>query len=423
MMNNIFIILEKFKRINIIFTTILFPVFTLYTEQGISQNGWFQQNSGTTYTLTGISFINPNTGFICGYQGIILKTTNGGTNWTQVSIPYNNYYDIIMLSESNIITGGVLPPVYRSSNSGLNWFNVDSSALTNIIFCNEQTGWISSTNILKTTNGGLNWNHYNLYNNRRPQGVYFADSLTGYAYGQNSGYPPPNPYINFVQKTTNGGMNWTEIISIYNSGSVLYGEIYFINAMTGFLGEWGKISKTDNGGINWREYDTPGWRLIEDIFFINPLTGWCVPDLAYTTNGGANWTSSLNGFFYKVFFINQNTGWVCGENGLIYKTTNGGTTNILQSLIQISSTFLLKQNYPNPFNPITNIKFDLPKSTDVRISVFDITGKEVAVLVNERLAAGTYATNWDASGFSSGVYFYKMSAGDFVETRKMMVVR
>ena len=85
--------------------------------------------------------------------------------------------------------------------------------------------------------------------------------------------------------------------------------------------------------------------------------------------------------------------------------------------------FFLHQNYPNPFNPSTTIKFELPKSSDVRLSVFDMLGREVSVLVNERRDAGVHEVKFDASGFSSGVYFYRLRAGDFVETRKLVLVR
>ncbi len=90
---------------------------------------------------------------------------------------------------------------------------------------------------------------------------------------------------------------------------------------------------------------------------------------------------------------------------------------------EIQTGFKLSQNYPNPFNPDTKIEFDVPKISDVRVSVIDVTGKEVAVLVNKSLSAGTYVTEWNASGFSSGVYFYRMVTDGFQETRKMMLVR
>ncbi len=85
--------------------------------------------------------------------------------------------------------------------------------------------------------------------------------------------------------------------------------------------------------------------------------------------------------------------------------------------------FKLHQNYPNPFNPSTTINFAIPKSLMVRISVFDILGKEVEVLVNEQLTAGTYKTEWNASKYSSGVYFYSITSGEFNEVKRMILTK
>jgi hypothetical protein len=90
---------------------------------------------------------------------------------------------------------------------------------------------------------------------------------------------------------------------------------------------------------------------------------------------------------------------------------------------EVPSKFSLSQNYPNPFNPTTTIKFDIPKSSEVKISIYDITGKELEVLVNEKLQAGTYQTTWNASNFSSGVYFYRLQTEDFSETKKLILLK
>ena len=90
---------------------------------------------------------------------------------------------------------------------------------------------------------------------------------------------------------------------------------------------------------------------------------------------------------------------------------------------EIPSKYSLNQNYPNPFNPITNIKFDIPKTTHAKVIIYNALGKEVATLVNEKLSAGSYEVDWDASGYPSGVYFYKLTAGDFNETKKMILLK
>jgi enterochelin esterase-like enzyme len=98
-------------------------------------------------------------------------------------------------------------------------------------------------------------------------------------------------------------------------------------------------------------------------------------------------------------------------------------TAIKDSKISSLSSFMLSQNYPNPFNPSTTIQFDLPKTTEVSLKVLNILGEEVATLVSDRLSAGSYSYNWDASDLASGVYLYRLQAGDYVETRKMVVMR
>jgi hypothetical protein len=98
-------------------------------------------------------------------------------------------------------------------------------------------------------------------------------------------------------------------------------------------------------------------------------------------------------------------------------------TSVERSAADLPSSFALGQNYPNPFNPSTTIKYELPKSSMVKLSVYDILGREVATLVNELKQPGTYAVQFDASSVTSGVYFYRMHAGGYTDTRKLLVLR
>ena len=87
---------------------------------------------------------------------------------------------------------------------------------------------------------------------------------------------------------------------------------------------------------------------------------------------------------------------------------------------EIPEKFQLYQNYPNPFNPITNIRFGLPKASDVKLIVYDISGRKFAVPVNETLNAGEYSADWDASNYPSGIYLYKLTGGNYTESKKMI---
>jgi len=87
------------------------------------------------------------------------------------------------------------------------------------------------------------------------------------------------------------------------------------------------------------------------------------------------------------------------------------------------SGYVLEQNYPNPFNPSTTIRYAIPQSAQVSLKVYDVLGREVATLVNARQSAGVYVANFDATALPSGMYFYRLQAGSFSETRKMMLIK
>jgi hypothetical protein len=97
----------------------------------------------------------------------------------------------------------------------------------------------------------------------------------------------------------------------------------------------------------------------------------------------------------------------------------GNTTN--QKIIPV--VFSLDQNYPNPFNPVTSIKYSIPKQSAVKLLVYDVVGREVATLVNSTLQAGNYEAEFDGTNLASGVYFYRIEAGDFKDVKKMVLIK
>jgi hypothetical protein len=90
---------------------------------------------------------------------------------------------------------------------------------------------------------------------------------------------------------------------------------------------------------------------------------------------------------------------------------------------EIPEQYSLEQNYPNPFNPVTNIRFDVAKSSNVSLKIYDAAGNEIAVLVNQDLNAGTYNYDFNAANYPSGVYFYVLTAGEFTSTKKMVLIK
>jgi len=117
-------------------------------------------------------------------------------------------------------------------------------------------------------------------------------------------------------------------------------------------------------------------------------------------------------------------------NGVVYGDTAMPIVGIINPISEIPAEFSLHQNYPNPFNPSTKIKFDTPPQPSpkgreqwVRLVIYDILGREITTLVNERLKPGTYEVEWDGSNSTSGVYFYKLVTSDYIETKKMVLVK
>ena len=135
------------------------------------------------------------------------------------------------------------------------------------------------------------------------------------------------------------------------------------------------------------------------------------------------WTSGLIQTFTNV------------QPNRIINVIEGQSIGIRQINENVPQNYTLEQNYPNPFNPSTKIKFNIPNvdqrhafdltnnTINVKLSVYNTLGKEVSVLVNKQLLPGNYEFTFDASEFTSGIYFYKLSAGDFTETKKMLLVK
>jgi photosystem II stability/assembly factor-like uncharacterized protein len=228
--------------------------------------------------------------------------------------------------------------------------------------------------------------------------------------------------------TTNAGANW--IMTKRDSFVVFnwnYGYIRFLNGTTGYFND-GFLKKTTNSGYNWTNCDST--YNIKSFYFVNPTTGWVTgsynTQIRRTTNGGLNWTlqqSQNASHLYSVYMVDALTGYAVGANGTIVKTVTGGVTSVEKIGSEIPSEYELEQNYPNPFNQSTMFNVRCSMTGRVKVSVYDVTGKEVAVLINEELKAGVYEVRFDAGDLPSGIYFYRMEAGRFTETKKFILLK
>lgn len=291
-------------KIFIRFIALLILTSTLNFAQWVSQ-----KPEGITSNLMSVHFANETTGWAVGYTSTILKTTDGGTNWTaQTSPEYCDFNAVYSVDENNVFAigwgGGGKGAIFKTTDGGANWYvhSVDmDDQYMSIYFADSNTGWIvcSGSKILKTTDGGITWG---------PQSIGIDDLL------------------------------W-------------FRSVFFIDQYTGWIvGEAGRIFKTTDGGTNWIE-QASGWsEYLHSVFFLDYNNGWAVgynSVVLHTSDGGANWTVQSSGRpISSVYFTDTNNGWGSGVNGKIFKTTNGGTdweeqetgiTSILRSIYMYDS--------------------------------------------------------------------------------------
>jgi photosystem II stability/assembly factor-like uncharacterized protein len=406
---------------------------------------WNYFQTTTTSQITDVQFI-ANLGWATHSGMGMVLTSNSGINWTSVSFndttfttTFNGVYFINNLT--GWVVGGALQ-IRKTTNGGLNWVRQVpppiAGVLNNVFFLDVNTGFAIGRKtanynscILRTINGGLNWNEIIAATSSENElfGQYWFNSSTGWICGKS-----------FLKKTTDGGLNYTDYYASVpptSNGINALLCINFINNQTGWIGgsnlDHQNIYKTTNGGLNWIFQNNPvaqfTYSQINSIKFIDANLGWAAHGtpssgaIMVTTNGGANWTieNSTSTWFDCLCTYNDAVIYCGAAGGVIWYSSIPSSVKKINK--EIPNNFSLSQNYPNPFNPFTNIKFEIVNSEDVSLIIYDITGKKVVVLVNEKLQAGTYEINWDATEFSSGIYFYKMEAGGFAQIKKMILIK
>lgn len=281
----------------------LFPILLLLVLPILAQ--WEIQDHFPEGTyLNDVYFVNDTIGWVVGFEGTIFKTTNAGQSWMDQSVRSANliFYDVFFVDRDNGWIAG--------------YFYVDLGGYWGVIY--------------HTSDGGENWNeqlHEGGYG--AIFGIFFTDTLNGVAV--DSGWPG-------ILKTNNGGDEW----NVYPSNWYSLNSVFFINDTLGWIGGWESIKYTNDGGENWYIQSTLPNIDIKDVHFTDVNKGWAVGEILNnetgifykTINGGNAWNETevfdnpLNG----VFFVNSNYGWTVGDNGYIGYTIDGGDTWYNQSV-------------------------------------------------------------------------------------------
>lgn len=419
------------KLLTLLFSFLIFSNF-LYSET------WTELTSGTTNALYSVSASNDHNVWVCGASGTVLRSVNGTTFQSVGSAPISNtlaLYNIFGIdSLTALVTGSnsTATFVYRTSNGGANWvqvFTQNGGFIDAILMGNSQAGFMVGDpvggrwSLWGTITGGVTWDSAQF---RLPQSgteagwnnAFFFDNVSQAVwFGTNNSR---------IYRSTNLILWSTETTTGETNSSALW----FTSPTNGMMGG-DSILLTTNSGATWSVTSSlmPGTAVITGISGIG--TNWWVVRQASTVyataNNGTNWNTSYTAPAGNYSHISQSRG---GAPTLYAVRDNGGiskATDLLVNIVPVSNgvpeKFGLKQNYPNPFNPATIITYDLPIGADVKLAVFDELGRQVMTLVDKKQSAGRYEVRFDGSGLSSGVYFYKIEAGTFSQTKKLMLVK
>jgi len=400
----------------------------------LAQSGWIKQQTNTKKGLTGIFFLDNNTGWAVGDSGIILNTNNGGDYWNKQVYSVGSFmFSVLFINPSTGWVGGFTNShltgfLLKTTTGGFQWTSISMGEPYEIftfrgdtIWCATHTGFVACS-----TNGGYTWTFQEVNTHCELYTVYFVNPLIGWTGGgvyQGQGY---------IYKTTNSGNSWfLQFIPLNNHVK----SMYFINSLTGFAVTLnGYIYKTTTGGIDWTVLLSNVNYTLFRVKFPDSNTGYTTGTnnkILKTTNNGLNWINQLlpsnissSTTYFQMSFTSPNVGWVVGDSGIILKTTNGGEPIGIQQISnQIPENYLLLQNYPNPFNSSTQIEYSIIKSSFIKLFIFNIEGKLIDILVNEYQLYGTYKVDFGGGNLSSGIYFYKIEAENFSDTKKMILIK
>jgi photosystem II stability/assembly factor-like uncharacterized protein len=388
---------------------------------------WLQQGI-VNKDLNSTHFWNAYLGYAVGEDGTIIKTTNGGVIWySQISSSDKELKAVQFLKSDIGFTSGVSGSVQKTINGGVTGppfavagkitFPSGSPVTAGIVKALKYNPVTNTVIVLDSSPIDANGDYI-----MRSLPVDSVDIMV-FPNDEDEDNPPPPRFVpTYYTNSVEGTISWQQSRTLYTSTNLFNINIR-VFPITGTGG-----SGTISGGV----YEAP------------PYTGALQTAIVYAMSGNEfkGYSISRAGGPYDVDNIPTNTsyrmicdrmGYFGAERNVALGTVNLDTINFYMTGIgvigiepsggTIPQSYSLGQNFPNPFNPATKISIDIPKTSMVKLSVYDMLGKEIEVLVNTELKAGRYTASWNASKYSSGIYFYRIHTSEFTDTRKMILVK
>jgi photosystem II stability/assembly factor-like uncharacterized protein len=381
---------------------------------------WIPCTNGTYEgELYSLFFPDSLTGYVAGNRtpegGFIMKTINGGENWSGPINLYNDVRSIYFTSKKEGFAVG-LNYIGKTTDGGSTWIkqtNETNLFLNSVFFTNPNTGYIAAGDfgaghgaIIKTIDAGSSWSPtlFNISLNS----IYFPTPDIGYAVGLDAG-----GYYGSIIKTTDGGETWIDPIRIPAEQK----SVFFINNDTGFVAGEYRIHKTIDGGATWTTVGPYCGTSYTSIFFSSPLKGYAVDDrgnIYKTMDGGSSWKSDSSltaNSLYSVFCTNNNTAYVAGSGVSILKS--GIKPNGIEEKQGYRRRFSLN---PNPAtNKITISTNEIPEE-EIHVTIYTLEGKKLV----DKTSRFRNQTELDIGSLSVGLYLVKIKAGPLVEIDKLV---
>ena len=418
--------------------------------------------------------LNGNSMFVATNTEGVFYSSDNGANWMGISnglpdheVGFENAFGVT----NNSLFVGTIHGVYRSTDNGENWINTSNG----LVFLDVGGGTrsdagtflVNGNNIFAGTGGGVfrstddgaNWKAVNkgltqsgssslvlalgLINNTifaGSNGIYYStdegdnwksadSSLTDYWF-ISFGISGTNIFAgsyNGVFRSTDNGINWKMANNGIPSRASVVGFAVIGDTVLAGL-ENGGIYYTIDDGNSWSQLENvPNCRMtvLENIG--NKILVGHFGGAFYSRNNGASWSGLTNGIGnfgigVQAFCASGNYLFIALVDG-IWRQPLSILSSVKNTNTEIPKQFTLSNNYPNPFNPTTTIEYSLPISSLVSLKIYNILGEETATLVNKRQAAGTYTQQWNSANMPSGVYYYRMQAGSFIETKKLLLLK
>jgi len=396
---------------------------------------WIRITKGLSQTLNDVEFVNAQTGWIAGSEGMILRTDNGGQTWIRQNSGVFNYLRAIDFLNENIGWSAGDNMILHTDNGGQNWriqFDTPGFHIRDIHFINSQIGWAVGNNVsnfygvgfvLRTKNSGQTWERVEAFTSWDLGAVFFIDENNGWVCG-NSGT---------MFATNDGGQTWNKQ-NIPIPGFLR--TIQFVDRIHGWCADSDYLNfyRTDNGGlfwekIPWENFNNSLWG-VSSFFFLNKDIGWAGGffngGIAKTEDGGRTWELQSRPLGYAIralYFSNNRRGWAVGNGGTILSYTDPDTSGTIFPYPNESPFNKRTGVYPNPVRTAVTLYFNLTRSQEVIIDIFNELGQKVDSFGKFHATEGLQLKWWEPKGLPSGIYFIRIKCEEYTSAIPCTLVK